>query len=466
MTRLRLLLVLTLLVVAGARVAALEIHQTTPITEVYAGDSLNLWSSFSDDLAWWAPGQDPTEDPPDQIVNITNRVAFPISPDLPLGTWYMWNGENERGTTYLFRIVAGPRPVVITPPITIPSTPQGPTVTGASQPLPVADYLLARYSPFNYECPGPCRVWLFGPEAILGEEGGFSRSSMGLLPGNYLLLAQYPDGAGTFEIFYDEGFLNSTWKEVAGVNVKGFPPALILDRLTTLTGDPAHFHGRMEKKTIRLEDPHADILSLEVSETGKPIIRGLTNLPEGATLTVVFDDDHVITQEDRWRNTGNTTAIGPILGALRYWQAMIPVDIQTLAIGNHMVSAYPPRGTKTSVEFYVSSAFEPFPTPVQVIRYIEGSPFLPTPTPVVVEREVPVTVIQTVYVNVTPPYEAVLKAQTEAQAAAMDQFRGTVITAIEWLGAGLVALYLGRHGARYLRGAMKRAREMEVQHGT
>jgi len=458
----RIALILLLAAAAAWTVGAIEIHQTIPPTSVYVGDVLDLTAFWPGDIAYWAPNHDPSVDPPDRIVNVTNRRAFTVTQDMPLGVWWVWIGRSERSPTDIFRLKGGDRPAGNLTPTPTP-TPL-PEVKGI-QPLPMADYLIARGSPFRFTCSGPCRVWLFGPEAVLGQEGPMVMNTT-LLPGPYHLLAQYPDPSGTYEVFSDGEALNSTWKSVAAVWIKAFPPALIEDRLNGLLGDPAHFHGKVERKTLQVEEPHVEITAVGETEKREVMVSGLTNLPEGARFPVVFNDDQVVLKEDRLRNTVIVTAIGPDPGAPRVWNGTLTPDLQALHVGNHQVSAYPPGGAKSSVEVYISETFEPFTTPAPVTRYLAGDPFLPTPTPIVVEREVPVTVIQTVVVNVTPPHEEVVRAQLEAEEIAMDELKGEIL----FYGAVLLALvvlgYFMFRVGKYLRGAIQRARTEGGQHGT
>lgn len=450
-----LIMAMTMVVIPAG---ALEVHQTVPITKVYVGDTLNLEASWSDNIAWWAPNHDPSGDPPDRIVNITNPRAFVVTKDLTLGIWYQWGGKNERGVTYLFELVGGDRPVAPSAPAPTPA----PVKEARLQPPAVADYLLSRGSPFRYECTGPCRVWIFGPEYRILTEGNLEAS----LPGDYHLLAQYPDMEGTYEVFLDTGgFLNSTWKDVAVVDVRGLPPDLTEARLNALLEDKAHFHGRVERKALRVEEPHADITSLGELPGGRVAVEGLTNLPAGAILSVVFDDDRVVLAEDRKRNTFTVTAVGEDPGAPRIWRAILSVDLQDLAIGPHLIAAYPPGGKKSTVSFYISETFTPPAAPLPATRYINGDPFIPTPTPIVVEREVTVTVIQTVVVNVTPAYEEVLRAQSEVaiknQGELVTLITSTLVGIATLIAVGWVLYHLGI----YLVGVRRRAKEGE-RHGT
>jgi hypothetical protein len=461
------ILLLTALHAAATAEVVLAVHQTIPLTQVYAGDLLDLRGVLFTNLtmAWWAGNHDPAADLPDRVEVVSTPAKYRVG-DLQGGIWYQWEGYNEKDPTQIFQMMAGPRPVPLTPSPTPPTVEGTPFLTPVTQPDPVADYLISRGGHFTFECSGPCQVWIFGPDAILGEDARnvFSLPRVSLQAGDYDLLAIYPDPSGTFEVFYDGGAINSTWKTVPSVPTRGLPPAMIEERLKALLADPAHFHGQIMEKKVRVEESRVDITSLGQIGPGEILARGLTTLPAGANISVVFNDDQVVLPGDRVKNTFYTLAKGTDPGAYRVWEADMKVALQDLPIGNHVVAAYTPGGEKTTVGFYVSGTFGPLETPPPVIRYISGSPFIPTPTPEVVEREVPVTVYETVYVNVTPPYEEVLRAQAEVAATQWASTRTEILTAAGWLGALAVIGYLAWRGGRYLVSVKRRA-GTEEYHG-
>ena len=430
---------------------------------VYYGDVVDMRgiTGWTENISWWKSYDDPQADPPDHIITISNLKRFNITKDMEPGYWYQWYGKNERVPTMVFFLVAKVRPEVAPTPTPVAGV-LAPIVPIRTQPKPIADYVVARFDSFTYDCMDACRIWLFGPEqGIYGvdtDNGTFTLDEVDLFPGTYNLVLQYPDSNGGYEVFRDGYSLNSTWKDVPAVDILGLIPSLVQERFMVLVNDTAHFHGRIEQKKAIIEDQRIDVVGLDETDQGSVIISGQTNLAKGDSISVVFDDDRVFLESDRRRNTFYTNATGNDPGAYRIWQTTLKVNLQTLPSGNHFIAAYPPGGEKTTVSFYLGEIFRPFQPPEAHIKYINNSPFIEPPAPVIITKEVQVTVVQTILVQVTPAYSVVLQAQNETAETQRKIAEGNMIGWGIWGVMLCVLSVVGYKGGKYMIGVVKRAR--------
>jgi hypothetical protein len=430
---------------------------------VYYGDTVDMRNivGWTENISWWKSYDDPQADPPDHIITIRDFKRFNITKDMEPGYWYQWYGKNERVPSLVFFLVAKSRPETVVAPTPTPGI-LAPMEVARTQPKPIADYVVARYDAFHYDCMDACRIWLFGPEQnLLGadtDNGTFTINSVSLFPGTYTLMLQYPDANGGYEVFGDGDYLNSTWKDVPAVNILGLIPSLVQERFIGLVNDTAHFHGRIEQKKVIIEDQHIDVIGLDETNQGSVIISGQTNLVKGDIVKIVFDDDRVFLESDRRHNTFYANITGDDPGAYRIWQATLNVNLQTLPIGNHFIAVYPPNGEKTTVSFYLGEIFKPFQPPEAHIKYINNSPFIAPPPPVIITKEVPVTVVQTVVVHVTPAYSVVLQAQNETAETQRKIAEGNLIGMGLWGMMLCVLSVAGYKGGKYMIGVVKRAR--------
>jgi hypothetical protein len=453
--RLAICLIIAICVVQAAQAAVLHIGQRD---SVYYNDTVDLRgiTGWAGTLAWWATNHDPAQDPPDQYVNITKYERLTIETGMKPGMWYQWYGHNEKAQVAVFFVIPRERPA---PGPEEEMTP-APTPTPAPvriQPEAIADLLVANGDPLTYTT-GNCQVWLIGPTmAVMGNTttGSINLSAIHFLPGTYSMILQYPDAIGVYEVFPEgERYVESAWKGVEGFWYAPMDTGTMKTRLLGMFADTAHFHGTVVEKKVVMGDQHVDITALSQTGRGNAILEGITNLAAGDTITLVWDADRNVEASDLARNTFTTKARGEDPGAYRVWQAGLDVNLSSQAAGYHHVTARTPDGHTTTVEFYVREAFTPAEAPAGTIRYIDNSPFIPVPTPVVIEKEIPVTVIQTVTIPVTPAYETVLEAQQEAartqrQILEMNILEGTLAA---------VLLYLMYRGTRYLMGVVRRAR--------
>jgi hypothetical protein len=471
--RLVLLLVIGLCVVQAAQAAVIHIGQRD---NVYYGDLIDIRgiAGWADTLAWWEANHEPSQDPPDQFIGIINSTncqkvlagscaIFNVTSNLHGGMYYQWYGSVEKAPVAVFYVIPKPRPgeANVTPAPT-PTT-VVPPVPVRVQPAAITDFLLAKGDPFTYATGGDCQVWLIGPSlTYLGDRvknGTFRIPAVGLAPGDYSLVLQYPDANGVFEVFpAGDDMVDSAWKGVEGFWYAPLDPDSFQVNLMEMFQDAAHFHGSLVMKRALVQAQRADVDTIGQAENGTPLVRGTTNLRAGDTLTVIWDADRYVEPRDRAKFTVTVKAQGDDPGAYRVFRAALPVNLSTQPIGNHQIAVVTPDGSTTSVEFYVREAFVPFVPPIEVVHYINNSPFIPTPTPLIIEKEVPITVIQTVTIPVTPAYETVLQAQQEAADNAMARVVGGFVQIIIDFVLVLAIVTVGFFGWRYLKDVARRAR--------
>ena len=461
--RLRLLLVTIILYLVIHTAASATVIHIGQRDHVYYNDTVDLRgiTGWADTLAWWAGNHDPSQDPPDAFTNIMKYEAYHINPTLPAGMWFQWYGHNEKAPVAVFYVIPRDRPAALMPKITTTPIP-APKENVVQQPAPIADLLIARHDRLAYQINGTTQVWLIGPSLeAMGKQTKewLNLTDVSLAAGQYSLLIQYPDANGVFEV-YNAGnsIIDSVWKGVDGFWYGPLGAAPLEDKLRAMFDDADHFHGNITEKRVIVQEQRADVTSVDQTRNDTLTVSGFTNLARGENVTAIFDENRSVTSLDRRKATGYGITVGDIQGAYRLWQAKINVNLQKQAVGNHFISVYTPDGSKTVVPFYVSAAFEPFETPTPSIRYIDNSPFIPTQTPEIIERNIPVTVIQTIEIPVTPAYETVLAAQNKAAATQRKAFEGTILT---WV-FGSVSLVLGGFitykGGRYLKDVARRAR--------
>jgi hypothetical protein len=283
---------------------------------------------------------------------------------------------------------------------------------------------------------------------------------MELQPGLYDVVLQYPDADGVYEVFSEPGqVVNSTWKDVPGFWYGYMDDSVFKTNLMAMFYDTAHFHGRIEEKTLSVADQWTDVSSLGTSQNGTVVLRGTTNLAEGNSITAVWDADRNLYGDALAAHTFGTVANGGIQGAPRIFRVEMMVNLTNERVGDHHITLTTPDGHRTTVEFYVSEAFAPFETPAITVHYLNNSPFIPVPTPVIITKEVPVTVIQTVTVPVTPPYEVVLQAQTEAAVAQRKVMEGNILGWVYDVTVLAIGGYIMYRGGRYLSGVVRRVKE-------
>ena len=447
-------------VASAANVTVIHIGQRD---SVYYNDTVDLRgiTGWADTLAWWATNSDPMQDPPDAFINITKYERYTILNGTKAGMWYQWYGKNEKSPVPVFWVIPRLRPASLMPGAMTPTPTPTPAPQVNLQPNPLADILLARHDVFTYVPTGPVQVWLLGPSLVMlgNRTDNLTLKDITLTAGQYTMILQHPDGNGVFEVYSENGVLNSTWKDVPAVEAP-MNAGVLYNRLTGMFSDASHFHGSIEEKKIVIQDQRIDVTNLEQIPGGLIVVSGITNLASGDNIAVIFDENRSFLPEDRAKVTFNGTATGPVLGAYRLWQVVLDVNLQGQPPGNHYISLYTPDGTETTVPFYLQEAFLPFETPAISIKYVNNSPFLPTPTPVIIEKTIPVTVLQTVIVHDTPPYSVVLQAQNESAAAQRRVFENNLLSAGIWSVVLVALAIMGYKGTKYAVSVVRRAKVM------
>jgi hypothetical protein len=447
--------------IASAVTPGLDIQQGAT---VYYGDVVDVRgiTGWTENISWWKSFNEPSIDPPDHIVTIDKFENYKITAILEPGEWYQWYGENERKPVMVFYVINAQRPppkANVTPTPVQANTSIAPVAPRRIQPAPIADFVVARHQNFTWDSGDNAQVWVIGPSVILGNRTNspFTMNPVEIMPGEYTIFFQYPDGNDVFELFPTGEYIDSIWKGVDPLWVKPLSPSVLMAKIRILFNDTDHFHGRIVEKKMIVGEQSVDIATIDQTEEGV-FVSGITNLPVGEPIRIVMDVEKNVIRQDRNRSTFTAYAEGDDIGAVRVWRGTMNINFQKEPVGVHFLTAYPPYGEPVTVPFYISEKFEPFDVPLKTFRFINNSPFIPTPTPEIVMKEVPVTVVKTITIEVTPAYAVVKQAQDEAAAASRKALESKITF---WSVAGIALLvigYLGYRGTRYGISVVKRAR--------
>jgi len=452
------LFILCLALPIGASAAVLHIEPGAP---VYYGDTIDCVGviGFNQTIAWWQKNRDPSFEQPDRVIEITNPFSFHIDTTMDPGDWYQWEGFIERKAIVAFVVMNANRSYQAPTPTPTPvklNTSIAP-ILQRTQPKALADILQARFDPLVINSDGNAIIWIFGLNTmVLGKKsaGIYYEKSFVKSVGTYTIIIQYPDANGIYEVFGDEKIINSTWKDVPAVDTSPLAPSLALDKYLIMVNDPAHFHGRIKKMAMLVENQKADINYLDETDVGTIAVSGITTAQMGAEIVLIFDEDRNVLASDRTKNTFITNATGSDPGAYRIWTVFLKVNVNNLAPGEHLVSVYTPHGDRFQAPFMVYDQFASFNPPQAHIKYINYSYFIPTPTPEIITKIVQQVVTVTVPVPVAPSYEVVLQAQEEAARNQRQVLETNIILGI----LSVVLIYAGYRTSRYLVDVVKRAR--------
>jgi hypothetical protein len=325
----------------------------------------------------------------------------------------------------------------------------------------VSDFLVARGDSFNITVNESTNLWLFGREDVLLDHASFNKSidvSEDVLshfePGAYTLALQTigPD-ISSFTVRYDNvsnelKWFNSNDFKVYSESLDGFSGQVIKERFSKISGDS---HDNFTFYNLVLQDPSIEITQIEEKLTPNQTkneageieyftnasfidVRGYTNVMPLTPLRFVLDEKE---QTPRTIKSHTTTIVteGTYGGDMRYYKAIIPIDMYGLPVGPHTVTAYTNYSKSgTVVTFYVYEAPAGNVVPKDVVRYVGGNEFVPTPTPEIqVVREVETIVkVQTkeIVVEVTPSQEQVSKAWFDGALAIAGILVGLILLSV------------------------------------
>lgn len=376
-----------------------------------------------------------------------------------LGPWFQFAGNNtgvEHGNLLAFRVVKQLPAVNLT----------NATATVAPTPTPIptivagkrfdTDYQIARGDSFSVIVNNksmPSRLWVFGRiDSIYNRS--YPKSVVTLTAaelqklelGVYQLFVQNPGKNGIFELGYTKtvDVANSkTVEELVGnpcttsgckiirTSVFGFQPSMVLIKVLEMlksTDDP------IARYTVELSPPIIEIVSVdETYYEGKDVIdiRGYTNVAKNTPVVVIMDE------EDQTARTFNKSVHMTVVqestpNSWRYFQIYLPVDYETIPIGQHQITASTPQGARQSVPFYVYDLPKGQETPNETIKYIAGDIFV---APVTVTITIPVPgPTQTILVPVTPSNEQVYAQQKHAEDKKWEEKKS------EYIGWGIMAV--------------------------
>ena len=237
-----------------------------------------------------------------------------------------------------------------------------------------------------------------------------------LEPGTYTAIVQYPGKNTIFEVGYSKVVgdietkeeLTSPWVGVPPTDVFGSQPRSVMLELKKRI---ATTDDTFKEYRIEVANPIIEMVSVdETYQGGKDVldIRGYTNVAKGTGLAFVMDKDKQSERTIR-ANTYMETVQGNVSNQWRYFQVIIPIDYETIPVGQHFITASTVIGGSQTIPFYVYDLPAGQETPNATIKYVAGDIFV---APVTVAITVPVPgPTQTILVPVTPPNEQVYAQQ-------------------------------------------------------
>jgi len=285
---------------------------------------------------------------------------------------------------------------------------------------------------------GTKQLWLFGDdEKILSKDVNltpdvpvFEKELVETWSvGFYNLLLVTPGVNGIYELKYqfnnrssfDKDTLVPTMRGLDVIDVTGFQPRMIQDRVETMLKE--NTDDQYQKYKINLQDPYVEITGYQEVRLGNLSygnislleVTGYTNKIPGTPITLVIDVDPRTQRSGINYPTMTITSEGNNLSEYRTFHGYYNLDYNILAPGHHELTAILPSGKIASVGFYIREETQDFYTKPTYYKFIDGNPFIPIPTPVIVEKEVIREVIKTVTVEkiVKDPVDYDKLAQTE-----------------------------------------------------
>lgn len=429
------------ILLAGARGQAIEIHQGD---KVYLNETVDIslavsWPDFK--IAWCANEAYGCV-PPDQVINITgNMHRYYIDPAFyHLGSYYRWDGTWHTAENMdAFTVRNGTRPnVTAEPNVTVTLEPE-PTVIPFNN-TPVlknpTHILLARGDVITYtytlsgDAPqGNGHLWLFGGDARYNfkrlmdlplERTGqvyrfeFNQTfSESLDYGKYSGYLQFDSNNNFQDVFYNQekDILDSPYKDVKSVSLAGgITPELVKSSFERMERDPIYSDDLIIPLSMEIVLPGLHFT--EYYEVEDAIyMEGITTMHVGTDITAIIDPDKWVRETEKQQHTVQV----PVTGALdqpRIFSVSLPIVWDDMAIGDHQIRFtvhQPGLGLTQDKWFHVTNTYVmPDPTPTtkkgisgeygwKVITTIPS----PTPTPIRTVTQVQ-SVSVPVYSNETP----------------------------------------------------------------
>lgn len=224
--------------------------------------------------------------------------------------------------------------------------------------------------------------------------------SMSLPSGSYWVVLQSNGPNAIKEVSYNESvnisgvrlaYLTSPYKGVKDLPITGLQPSMIYTKLQEMV--KTTIDDKLTEWSLEVQEPKTVIRSIDQINESAVYIAGVSNLREGTPVSVLWDEERQVTQQDIRKNTFTTTVV-PSNSTINQWAVSADVDLQNMPVGRHWVSVTA-NGITTRTYYDIREKFGNGTVPTPTIRYLDNGVVV-TPTPVTVIETKEVTVIQTV----------------------------------------------------------------------
>ncbi len=270
----------------------------------------------------------------------------------------------------------------------------------------------------------PVSIWIFSNNeldhiydisATQNTEGQYfiiltPEQSDSLQPGKYTILlqnngintlkeAKYATTTDAWNVTHE--YLVSPYKSVKDIQIDGLQPNQVRTKLIEMITASGTSDDKYSELGMEIQAPYTVINSVEQYNDTAVHIAGTTNLKSGSDITIIWNEDQLVSAQDKRLNTFTTSAYAAADSDIRTWGRNITADIQSLSPGKHWV-AVEAGGLTTRVAITIYSTFNSTEIHLEPIKYL-NSGVIVTPTPQIIEKEVirEVTVIQTVITIIT-----------------------------------------------------------------
>lgn len=436
-------------------------------------------------LAWFASGS-PEEGEVAYIIDLPrhNYQYYNVYIDPEVfkkypGDWYKWNGYVEpAGNMLAFTVKEYQRPSNVTVIQTINATIIKQQEENKSAKLPekkIADYLTVHGQQLKIENDeAPYRVWIFGTKdrfySLESEEYDFrlTKDEVDTLhSGKYTILIQSRGVNYNFDVSWNEGTeelgrtSKNPWEKSKIVEEAGIQPMMVLDDLKELLKET---DDKYQTYSLEIQDPALQVMSMDFVEIRNARnyyndislrgnvslyrVSGYTNVLPMTGLKFALDEDEQAKPE---YFTGEAKGSDP--GAMRQFLVDVPIYTDNMREGMHTISGYTAVGGSVFYDFPVNIAPEHSYIPSQDIKYVgDENPWKPNLTTRTIT--IPITVIQTITIPVTPPDEQV-KAQ---QQIVQDEINRKNWERVYTIAVAVIFMVLAIVGGRYIYKVYRKAR--------
>jgi hypothetical protein len=337
--------------------------ETPPVAYINETVDMALVLSWSNTVAWWAPGNDPELTKPDITYTISGfqHKVWLDPAKYKIGSWYKWDGTWESaGYNTAFEIKPGQRPAPAPTPATTPvvdnqtkelqfqlanqNTTNLMIARGDSVTYNFADSALPSNAGYGY-------LWLFNTNKYISEvpldvSGNnslythtFSADETQKLPaGKYSGYLQFVGYNKRQDLFINKktGDIDSPYKAVPSFNMTGKTTVDVQNGFEQIKNNTEYCDDIFIPITIKVEDPILRFTDY-YEENDNLVIHGLTSMSDGTEVKFVIDPERYVNPSELAKKTVKSTVTGNINKA-RTFSVTIPVDWDEMSISDdHMI---------------------------------------------------------------------------------------------------------------------------------